>query len=509
MSIVNASGTFVLFFSNIIGKIFGAIYRLPLSNLLGAEGMGLYQMAFPVYSFLLTLITGGISVHLTRVVAKYRAKDNNAQIYKEFVLARNVSIIFGFIFLIFLLVFAYPISYMQGNVNAVYGYFAIAFGFIFAVMLGAYRGYYQGFGNMKPTAISQVIEQASKLIFGLLFAYVFMQYGIKSGVFGALLGISFSEFLSFIYFLIINRKNLTKQKVVLQKTDYKSFIKQVAPVSFSYMILPFSALIDSFLVVNLLSFGGFTSSFATSMYGIQTGMILPLINLPNVLVGALALACIPEISYKLNKNQNITKEVCGIFKLVFMFILPCSIGMFVLARPIITNIFVNLNAELIIIAINLLRFSAIQMFFLCFLTITNSLLQALNQVKLPAITMLLGIITKIVLTILFVSNAELNIYGLVLATTLGYFVTALLNVVYIKKYTSFRLKLLEIVAPIIASLFMTVGLLLIIVLSSAKINLILLILTIGVGVVIYFACLFALKQLSFTDLKKALQIKRN
>ena len=175
MNIVNANGTVILFFANIISKLFGAFYRLPLSNILGAEGMGLYQMAFPIYSFLLTLITGGISITLTRQIAIYRAKQDRVGIYKTFVLGRNTSLFFGLIFFFTLLLFAYPLSRLQGNVNAFYGYFAISIGFVFACMLGAYRGYYQGFNNMKPTAISQVLEQAVKLVLGLFFAYLFFK----------------------------------------------------------------------------------------------------------------------------------------------------------------------------------------------------------------------------------------------------------------------------------------------------------------------------------------------
>lgn len=508
MSIINANGTMVLFFANIISKLFGAFYRLPLSNILGAEGMGLYQMAFPIYSFFLTLITGGVSITLTRQIAILRAKKDENGIYKNYILGKNTSLLFGTIFFVAILIFSYPLSVLQGNINAFYGYLAIAIGFIFASLLGAYRGYYQGYSDMKPTAISQVLEQTFKLSFGLLFAYVFLQYGINYGVFGALFGISLSEIFSFVYFILFNKKHIQKRQVTINKGDYKNFIKQVAPVSLSYVILPLSSLIDSFLVVNLLVATGFVTPFATSLYGIETGMILPLINMPNVLVSALALASLPEISYKSSKGNDVKKQVSLMFKIVFMFILPCAVGLFILARPIVALIFPTLDLNLLDIAVNLLRFSAFEMFFLSFVTISNSLLQALGKIKLPAISLSIGIVIKIIFTIIFVLNKSLNIYGLVLASSLCYFISATINVYYIKKLTNFRLKLIEILAPIFASSIMTIVILILNMYFNFLKNFLGLCLIILFAVLTYFMSLMLLKQINFKEIKKSLQTKR-
>lgn len=506
---VNANGTFVLFFANLLSKLFGAFYRLPLSNLLGAEGMGLYQMAFPIYSFLLTLLTGGISITLTRKIAQLRAKQQENDIYKLYILGRNTSVFFGVIFLILLLILAYPFSLLQGNTNAFYGYFAISIGFIFACLLGAYRGYYQGYSNMYPTAISQVLEQSFKLVFGLLFAFLFLKRGVYFGVFGALLGISLSEITSCLYFLIINKKHIKKQKVLVTKKDYIGFCRQVFPVSIAYVLLPLSSLLDSFLVVNLLKFSGFSLSYATSLYGVETGMILPLINMPNVLISAIALAYLPILSFKLSKNENIEKEVNTIFKTVLLFILPCCVGIYILARPIVLLIFPTLNEEFLNIAVNLLRLSVFEMFFLSFVTISNSLLQSLSKIKLPAINLGIGIGVKLVLSVVLISNNAFNIYGLVLASMLGYAVTSFINVSYIKKYTKFHLKIIEILAPIFSSSIMVALILVNDYLFNITSSILGLFTVVLVSIFIYFLCLYLLKQFSFKEVKKVLQTKGN
>ncbi len=498
---INTSGTFVLFFANLISKLFGAFYRFPLSNLLGAEGMGLYQMAFPIYSFLLTLLTGGISITLTRKIANLRAEQNEKEIYKLFLLGRNSSLVLGFVFLFILLIFSYPLSVLQGNTNAVYGYFAISVGFVFASLLGAYRGYYQGYSNMKPTAISQVLEQGFKLVFGLLFAFIFLKSGVNAGVFGALLGISFSEIASFLYFKLINKQKITKQNVSISKSDYKCFLKQVAPVSIAYVLLPLSNLLDSFLVVNLLKLSGYTTQFATSLYGIETGMILPLINMPNVLVSAIALASLPNISYKQSKRQNVESLVNTMFKLVLFFILPCCVGLYVLAEPILLLIFPTLEGIFLTTAVNLLKLSVVEMFFLSFVTISNSLLQALNKIKLPAISLAIGITVKFFLSIFFISNNSFNIYGLVIASIFCYFVTAFINVIKLKKYTRFRIKFVSILSTFIATMLMTAFVFVFTKYVNVSKNLLFLFVTVVIAVVVYFGCLMMLKQFTFKDFK--------
>lgn len=503
MSVVNVNGTISLFFANFIGKIFGAIYRIPLSNFLGAEGMGLYQMAFPIYSFLLTMITGGISITLTRKIAISRAKNNVFQIEKDFLIAKRISLFLGLIFLAVLLIFSYPFSYLQGNTSAVYGYIAISFGFVFACMLGAYRGYYQGYGRMIPTAISQVIEQLIKLVLGVVFTISFIRYGLIYGVFGAILGVSVSEFISFIFFKILSRKiRPSKQKI--NKIDYLNFFKQILPVGTTYGILPLSSLIDSFLIINLLIIAGFSSSFATSLYGIETGMILPLINMPNVLISAIAITSLPDLTYKRAKREDLTSSIVSMFKIVYVFILPCAVGLFVLSRELIGLVYPNLEINLINIASLLLKLSVFEMFFLCFVTITNSILQSMGEIKTPAKNLFVGIFVKIFLIFAFVANTNLNIYGYVIASTIGYFVSSLLNVIKIKQKSEFRLNIIEVLSPLFACVVMLVCLLFFLnfIKNITIVNGLVIIL---ICAMLYFLVLALFGQLKLKEIKNLLQ----
>lgn len=503
MGNINLGGTFVLFFSNLLGKIFGAIYRLPLSNILGAEGMGLYQMAFPTYSFLLTFITGGISIGLTRKIAELRASEDYFSIYKNYKMGKNISFYFGLIFFVFLVLFAYPISFIQGNTSAFLGYLGIALGFIFACMLGAYRGYYQGFGNMIPTALSQVVEQSIKLVFGLVFAVIFGKINISWGVFGALLGVSVSEIISFLFFVILNKKHIKKFDCKIEKSEYKLFFKQTLPINISYMILPLSTLIDSFLVINLLKFSGLNLTLATSLYGIETGMILPLINVPNVLISAIALASIPQISYKLSKKQDISEDLSSIFKLVICFLLPCIFGMFILSKPILSIVFPTLSGEFLNLANLLLKFSVYEMFFLCFVTITNAILLATNNAKKVIKSLSFSVLFKIIIMIILILIPSINIFGLVLASTVCYMICSFINLSYIKKVNPFNIKILDGIIPLFACLVMALVIYLEMILfpNMTFINVCFIVLS---AVITYFTILLAFGLIKLKEIKKLL-----
>lgn len=503
MSIININGTVALFFANFLGKVFGAIYRIPLSNFIGVEGMGLYQMAFPIYSFLLTMITGGISITLTRKIAKSRACGDLTQIQKDFKCAKRISLYLGLILFVGILIFAYPISIVQGNINAVYGYFGISLGFVFACLLGAYRGYYQGFGNMIPTAISQLVEQLAKLFLGLLISSVLVRYGVVYGVFGAVLGVSLSELICFIFFLLLSRKN-SKNRVILTKYEYKTFFKESLPIGISYGMMPLSSLIDSLLIINLLNISGFITSYSTSLYGLETGMVLPLINMPNVLISAIAICAIPELTFKKESNENLATTQNKIFRLAYMFILPCAFGLFLMAEPILKFVYPTLNLNMLNTAVILLKLSVFEMFFMCFVTISNASLQAIGKTKQPIYSLGVGVIIKILLSVVLVTNPAFNIYGLVIASIFGYFVTAFMNVSVLKKESCFSLKVIDLVVPLFSCIIMS-GVILSLFSFINGNSLLGILAIIGMAVILYVLVLIIFKQFSLKELKNLLQ----
>ena len=150
-----------------IAKVLGAFYRIPLTNIIGVESLGLYQMIFPLYCVLLTISSTGIPNSLAKLIAE----GNNP----KSVLSTSLKIftLLGGLGSIFMLVLGYPIAFLQGDFRAGLGYILLSPSVIIVSVLSCFRGYFQGQSNMKPTAISQVVEQFVKLCFGLILGYAF------------------------------------------------------------------------------------------------------------------------------------------------------------------------------------------------------------------------------------------------------------------------------------------------------------------------------------------------
>ena len=296
--------TLILSISMIVAKFLGALYRIPLSNILGAEGIGIYQMVFPLYSLCLIFYTGGISTYLSQKISKLRASGNVKQITKVFKIAKTASVFYGILVSAILCFFSYYISNIQGNSLATLGYVAISVSFVFSCLLGVYRGYFQGYENMYPTAASQVLEQAIKLVLGLLFAKTLLVYGLEWGVFGSLLGISVSEIVSCLFIMFYASKDKNTSHVIVFFKDYQSTIKSFLPISLTAIMLPIISALDSLFAIRFMTISGLDLQTSTSLFGIYSGMITPVLNFPILFISTVCVALLPNLSYKIQKKQN-------------------------------------------------------------------------------------------------------------------------------------------------------------------------------------------------------------
>lgn len=314
-------GSIILIFAGIIGKILGALYRIPLSNILGAEGIGLYQMIFPLFTLALIICSSGVSATLSHLIAKARA-EKSGNIRNIFLKGLFYSLISSLFFALLFYIFSEKIAILQGNILASSGYKIMIFALIFSSLLAPFRGYFQGHQNMLPTAISQTLEQFFKVILGLTFAFIFSKHSVELGVVGAFLGISIAEVVAFFYLFI---KYITFK--TLKFKDKKShFIGLNFAYTASYLIIPLILAFDSFVVINLLSIN-FTNQFSTIMYGIQSGMVNSLINFPVIISVAISLSLLPSLTFLIvtNKKAEASKKLKEVFNIIWIIVLPCIV----------------------------------------------------------------------------------------------------------------------------------------------------------------------------------------
>lgn len=415
-------------------KLIGAIYRVPLTNMLGGWGLGLYQMVFPVYSLLLDFSGAGLPSALSRLISVSKIEDREKRAHTYLISSIKLFLILGVLATLFMAIFSLGISKLQGDINASKAYLALAPAVISVSLISCLRGYFQGLMNMNPTAVSQIVEQIVKLIAGLSFARLFLP-DIPSSVAGATLGISLSELVALIYLIFVYKKrkktlglNFNYEKGLFIK-DAKTIIKTTVPITLVGIMIPLSQVIDSFLVVNLLS--AYTSD-ATALYGLLSGAVMTVINLPVSICYGFSTVAIPAVS-ECKSIDGARKKGKKILALTLIFSLPCALFLLLFAPFSISLLFGRLPAWQKQTAINLLRLCSPCVVLLSLVQASNAVLIGSGKLYTPVINLLMGVAVKTVLNIILLRIPEFNVYGGAVAIIACYFVVCLVNLIVIFK----------------------------------------------------------------------------
>ncbi|MDR2090543.1 MAG: polysaccharide biosynthesis protein [Clostridiales bacterium] len=420
----------ILALAGFITKVIGALYRIPLTNIVGAEAIGVYQLIFSVYALFLTSSAGGLPAGLSKLVAEEKALGGGQT-------GRIVGGSMGFVgltglfFAAVLIFFARPLAAVQGNPDVAFGYIVIAPAIFFVGITSVFRGYFQGNLDMMPTAASQIIEQIVKLTAGLIFASVLIKKGVLYGAAGAVLGVVVSELLAAVYLCVLFRRRGGRLIPASGFKEMRSVFKKVAkysiPITVGGVLMPLTQFADSFLVVNILNKTGLALNVSTSLYGILTGPVSSLINLPVVMTIALAVVIIPVVSRQ--KTRGNIREILAksnfAIKVALFIGVPAAILFAALSSEIMSVLYPNFSAFELAAASRLLAISAIGIIFLAATQIFTALLQALDKPFLPVGNMAFALLLKIVLNIVLIK--PIGIYGAAVSTAAAYFTAAALN----------------------------------------------------------------------------------
>ncbi len=425
-------GAVIVGVSTFISKLLGAIYRVPLTNLIGAFGLGLYQMVFPVYALLLDFAGAGVPSAMSKLISSLSGDEKSLRAKEYLNSSIRLLAVFGVFFSVALLLTGKFIASLQGSPKAQFAYIALAPSVLLVSIISCFRGYFQGQMNMTPTAVSQIIEQTVKLLFGLMLPYLLMP-NVALAVAGTTLAISFSELFALLYLVIeYKRKNkFFNLKYSFDKVRFKSQVKEILkttiPITLIGIAIPFSQVIDSFLTVNLLNT---YRTDATALYGLLTGVASTIINLPVSICYGVAMVAIPSVASEKNvteKNKRALKSV----SLTLIVALPCALIIAVFAPQIIKILFGRLSGTERVTAINLLRVTAPNVIFLSLLQTSNAVLIGKGKLYAPLISMSVGIIIKTVLNVILLKIPELNVYGGATALIACYFFASLINLILI------------------------------------------------------------------------------
>ena len=418
------SGAVTIAVGGFVAKVIGAIYRIPLTNLIGGEGIGLYQMAYPFYCLLLTVSATGIPSSIATLVANERAKGENAR--RVLPTAVALFLIIGGVGTALMIILAPFLAKAQGESGLTYGYIALAPSVFLVSAISVFRGWFQGLKDMRPTAVSEITEQVVKVGVGLVVAYLY-RANLMKAVTGLLFAVSVSELVALIVTIIFYKR--VPAMDLLGKDRSRVGVKEILSLSvfvtLSSALLPLSNLIESVLLVRLMD--GYTEQ-AVTLYGLFSGGAVTVIGLPVSVCYGLAAASVPAVSEA--DRETAGRKVWKSLAITLLVALPSAVALYFFAPTLVGVVYRSLTGwekEILVSLVKRLSISAVT---LSLLQTASACLTARGKPKLSAVGLGVGVAVKIGLDFWLVANPEFSIFGAVIATNCCYAVALLLDLIF-------------------------------------------------------------------------------
>ncbi len=448
-------GAAILAATTLIVKLIGAIYKIPLANILTDPAYADFDSAYSVYGVFLTFSTAGLPVALSKLISESLALERRNQVRRTFRLAFAAFLALGLFSFFCMSVLAVPLStYALKNPKAVYCVVALSPSVLCVCMVSAFRGYFQGHFNMTPTGVSQIIEAAFKVLVGIPLAYALLKMNVQNPdipdlgerlpAVGAIIGVSVGSIVALLYMVFLYLKYRRTLPRGRDKTDsnreiLSSLFKLAIPITLTAATSSIVILIDTSIIMErlqsvYLSQGMLVEAAldaARSLKGMYA-KCTSIYNLPFAMMGALTACIIPAVSAALARRnrkeaQKLSESALRIGLLVAM---PMGMGIFALGEPIMALLIRNTDAS---IAGPLLSVLGIASIFVSIQALLNSVLQANGIVTLPVVAAILGGIAKLVVNYVLVGNPNIMINGAPLGTLACFVLIVLLELFILRR----------------------------------------------------------------------------
>ncbi len=461
----------ILALAGIITKIIGFVYRIPVANLLGEEGSGVYAVAFYIYNIALTLSSYSLPLAVSKMIS---ARLANQEYKNVRVILRNAikfALIAGTSASLILFIGA-DLFEVIFNTSGLARPLRILAPTVFIVsFLGVFRGFFQGQGTMVPTAISQVIEQIINAIVSIVAAVIFTKIYAKSeqldsyGATGSTLGTLSGAFAALILLLFVFHaykpsfhKQMKKQTTPVESDHaiMSALIRTAIPVIISQTIYQIGNALDSLLFAQLLPLRGVENNTIKALQGIYSSQYTQLVNLPVAIATAMASSSIPAIvrSKAAGNRKDVLFKSKGVMKFNMIIAFPCAVGLSVLAYPITHSLYPRFIA-FESVSVPLLQLGSIAVIFYALSTITTSILQANNYMKLPVIHSGIALVIHLIVTAALLAFTDLGIFALMIGNLILPILVCIMNLRSLKEHVHFRINYMELFGkPALASLIM-------------------------------------------------------
>ncbi|MDD2420767.1 MAG: polysaccharide biosynthesis protein [Heliobacteriaceae bacterium] len=446
------TGEFWLTGAGIVSKFLGAFYRISLARILGPEGVGLYQMAYPLYTVILSLATAGLPVAISVLVARKVALGDHNGAHRVFGAAFGLTLVLGSGATCLLLVFAGDLATnLLKDPRVVYSLWAIAPAILLASLMAAWRGYFQGYRQMVPTALSQVVEQMVRVVTILVLSLVLLGYGLEMAAAGAAFGAvtgglaglavlggfyrhwrghffgpgAASGYPVELAATTVGRAGSWADRVGL----WKALLALSLPISLGGIVMPLLQTVDALLIPRGLQLAGYTASQAAALFGEFSGMAATLVYLPTVVTAAVGASLVPAISgaWSAGNAPLARGRYLIALRLVALLAWPAAAGLAVLAAPICELLFKAPGAALPLIWL------APAVVLTGFYQVATASLQGTGRTAFPVVALGVGVVIKAGCNVFLLPG--LGLFGAALGTNLAFLVAACLTVSYFTRHS--------------------------------------------------------------------------
>lgn len=460
------SGVLVLTLSNILIKVIGLTLKIPLHALLGDDGMAYYNTAYDIYVWLYMVSTQGLPVAISIMISESRAKGNFKESRRIFRITLMLFIIIGLAGMFIMMggskLFAAAYKFEESYLSII----AIAPTLFFICISSAIRGYFQGYQDMVPTAVSQIIEALGKLIIGILFANWAISRGCSSAEVAAytILGLTIGVAAGMLFLTVskllfkeapYNAEFVRPDSDSLESRPVKALLKIIIvtsiPIMLSSSVMSFTNVIDGIIISRRLQGIGYTEEMARTVFGNYKTCAISLFNMPPALIYPITYSLIPLLSATIATGDKARVEMIqrSTLKLTSIIAIPCALGMSVLSEPILKFIFKEESAKM---AAPLLSVLALSIFFIGMLSMTNAVLQAHKLERKPVISLVVGSVVKLAASYILIGIPGIEMFGAPIGTFLCYLTIVAMNFYFMAKHIGVSAKITAVfLKPFIAS----------------------------------------------------------
>ena len=518
----------ILAAASIIAKIIGLIYRIPLYNILGDVGNSYYSTANEIYSIILMISSFSLPLAVSRLMSERIQKGEMRNANRVFLCAMRFAVISGGLLALITYVFSGVLTKQIMNLEyAKYGLRVLAPAILIFAITGTFRGFFQGFSNMVPTAISQVIEQIINAAVTLWGAWVLYDYGLSLvadgadelvapgwGAAGATFGTVASVTIALLFMMYLYARFSRRFRHAIRKDHtgkressryiYRILILTILPIILSTLIYNISNVLDQGIFNALLKTQNYTEKQYATIWGIYAGRFRVLMNVPLSLASSLGPAVVPSLTAAVaarDKNAAV-RTVHSSTRYTMIITIPCALGMAALGRPIIQMLFHPTSG--LDLSAGIMQAGALVIILYSLSTLTTAILQGLGKLREPLIHCAVALVIHVIALFCMLRYMNLNIYAVLYSNVVFALVVCILNALAIRRYIYYQQEWRKtFIVPAVSSIIMAFASYAVwYVLHLALGNTVSTVLAIFAGMIVYAIALVALRGLTRAEMLK-------